>query len=624
MAITFPGTPTTLYDSVGQATATIARPSGVQDGDYLLVALRLQSGAAEVDWTPPSGWVRIGPDFVPKDNSSRAHSMFLHRVVNVASEPASYSFVKPITTASRQVAIMMIVRPSSPYTEIFELLNSRTYGGVQIITGTRRAWGSALPQVPGVGVLVFSAEHSVNIPHVPAVFPSGWTQHGPIVPGDAPVTTSRTSIGFLVRSYTQSPMADQDITWNPPASGHSAESVYLVEPINLEREANGSVTVSLNAEGSIVGQPIIRSAPGQVKLSTTADVKLVIRPGFPSVSKLLASHGATWAHRGGGLSWPEMSDFGFTQAALRGFGALEFSAQRTSDGWWFGLHDNSLDRTSGTTGMGPIATLSKANVQAHMNTLNAGDTPRPYMGLIEFLDKWTPTHVVIVDPKNALSYNEEFLDILDAHGGPEKIIWKWSGTGDTVGLAARAAAARGYETWGFFYADAGSPETGGTGAMAQHQANWTILGMVISAPPEVWKEAHSFGKPVVGHIANSQANYDLAILRGARNVQTSAVATVKPISNGELARGEVVLQGNAIQGQSQTRRGGGAIAARGQGEVNQLRMSREVVGRVEVTGAGGLPNREANWSSRSIGLRAFLITTQGLMPLNMVRGGQDV
>lgn len=251
----------------------------------------------------------------------------------------------------------------------------------------------------------------------------------------------------------------------------------------------------------------------------------LITPGFPSVQQMLDTRGATWAHRGGSENWPEMSEYAYDRSVIRGYGVLEFSAQRTVDGWWFGLHDPTVARTSVLSDAPNVNTLTRAQIEAYQNVLNSNGTPRPYYGLIEFLEKYRH-HVIVLDPKNALSFNAELLDILDDHGGPNRFIWKWAGVGATVGAAAVATAARGYQTWGYFY----EPSVA-NGELETFQGNWTMLGLNIGAGQPAWDAVKSYGKKVVGHIATTQGMYDTAMTKGADIVQCGNVADIAPVSN---------------------------------------------------------------------------------------------
>ncbi|QGZ16714.1 minor tail protein [Microbacterium phage Dewdrop] len=284
------------------------------------------------------------------------------------------------------------------------------------------------------------------------------------------------------------------------------------------------------------------------------------RRGFANVAEMLATYGATWAHRGGSLNWPEMSEFAYDQAVAASYPVLEFSAGRTTDSVWFGLHDTTLNRTSQTTGLPNVNTMTWAQVQTYQNTLNSAGTPRPYYRLIDFLDKYTPTHVVLVDPKYEVGRVTEFLDILDAHGGPAKIIVKFYGVGTGAAALATAARARGYKTWGYFY-DTDIP----TGDLATYQGYWDILGMNYEADQTAWNTITSYGKSVAGHIIQGQASYDTAMSKGATFAQVANVAGVAAVGPewGGVAGGGFSVGGGATGKRTARASGTGGFSVAG-------------------------------------------------------------
>ena len=72
--------------------------------------------------------------------------------------------------------------------------------------------------------------------------------------------------------------------------------------------------------------------------------------GGKLLPELLASRPFYVAHRGGSADWPECSMEAYARSVDAGVDALEIPVARSADGVWFGLHDATLDRTSGTTG----------------------------------------------------------------------------------------------------------------------------------------------------------------------------------------------------------------------------------------------------------------------------------
>lgn len=335
----------------------------------------------------------------------------------------------------------------------------------------------------------------------------------------------------ITQEATSAQLAADEITGTSPTGWTRARWIEQIpnylETIGIYQKAmpapgaTGDLTVTYSSTQDSNGWAVQVAIPGTAPASPL--------PGFSSVSQMLATPGATWAHRGGSANWPEMSEYAYDQAVLAGYGALEFSAQRTNDGGgsgtWIGSHDPTPNRTSQTTGAPAYSAMSYTTLlAAYQNTLNAAGTPRPYYRLVDFLDKFTPTHVVIVDPKDELARVPEFLNLLDAHGGNTKIVVKFYGGGRGAAALADAATAKGYQTWGYFYeADIAS------GELAAWQSHWSILGMEYAASQGAWDTILGYGKPVVGHIAGSQANFDTAITKGARMVQSANVSGIRAV-----------------------------------------------------------------------------------------------
>lgn len=275
---------------------------------------------------------------------------------------------------------------------------------------------------------------------------------------------------------------------------------------------------------SFMNASSVRTAPKSVR---------GVKPGFTSGGQFVLTPGATMGHRGDSETLPEMSEYAYDQAVLRGYGVLEFSAQRTLDGWWFGLHNPDLNDAAGVTGLPNVSAMTRAEVEAYSNKIHPTvlHPSRPFYGLEDFLEKYGKTHVLMVDPKNAISYNTEFMAICEGIVDPSRLIWKYylGGLGsDTGSSAALAALTRGWSgTWGYAY-DTNVDE----GSFSEHagKAAWTMLGMNIGAAQSYWDTALSVGKPVIGHIARTQADYNTARLKGAHMVQCANVLGIKAVS----------------------------------------------------------------------------------------------
>lgn len=268
---------------------------------------------------------------------------------------------------------------------------------------------------------------------------------------------------------------------------------------------------------------------GDGTLSTPGDLRLVPH-GYASVAGMLAASPFYISHRGGSRDFPEMSLYSYGQSVLRGYGAIELSLARTSDGVWFGLHDATLDRTSGVTGVTASA-ITWAQVQSYeilgsTATNNPGQANRPYMRFEELMDLYYATHVIFIDPKVATpGFRQELLDMMDALPGvpTDRIVAKYYGVSGGISNTGWAfeASSRGYTTWGYFYqSDAAN--------FATYQGRWDILGLDYNADQATWDDLIAYGKPVIGHVAPDSTAMTTAFTKGADGVVIAGIMGITP------------------------------------------------------------------------------------------------
>lgn len=235
------------------------------------------------------------------------------------------------------------------------------------------------------------------------------------------------------------------------------------------------------------------------------------------------------AHRHGSRDWAEFSMRGATESVYRGMDGLEISLARTSDGVYFGLHDQYLNRTSPSAPANSDPELMTwAQVQAYQINVPAGGDPafgaQPYMRLEELIDAYGSTHVIWIDPKYVdQARYPELLDIMESYSfGNDRFIGKYYCTNTKWGDDCHA---RGYKTWGFYYAD----DVNTANRVANTQASWDFIGMDYTATDADWNLLKSLlpaGKPIIGHIAPDIAGVNTSLRRGAVGVQTSGVRAV--------------------------------------------------------------------------------------------------
>ena len=336
-------------------------------------------------------------------------------------------------------------------------------------------------------------------------------------------------------------------------------TIFVANKDMVTAGATGSVTVTYPNSHSQNGVAGILAIPGTVSTSIGLPIKVsngtnltdatfqlangaggltvpgaykTVRPGYSSVTQMLSQTMFYCAHRGGSLDFPEMSLYAYGQSALLGYPALELSLARTADGVWFGLHDATLDRTSGVSGVDP-STLTWSQVQSYqilgtVATNNPSQSNRPYMRWEEIMSLYYNTHVLFVDPKVAINYRTELLNMMDAMPGTPtthfvaKYYGVSGGASNTSGWNFDAKA-RGYKTWGYFYES-------DSANYATYAPRWDILGMDYSASQSAWNSlaAAAPGKPIMGHICPNQAAATTAISKGAVGLMVSGVKAVSP------------------------------------------------------------------------------------------------
>lgn len=281
--------------------------------------------------------------------------------------------------------------------------------------------------------------------------------------------------------------------------------------------------------GAISRRSLLLTAAGAAVLGGGAATAagLLTRPPAPlTVDEMLRQQPFRIAHRGGSDDWPEMSAYAYRQAVARGYRALEFSAARSSDGVWFGLHDGNLDRTSGTKGFVAAehtwAEIQKLRISASATTA-PHQSARPYLRLRDFLAEFGSSHVLLLDPKAAdAPARQEMLDEIRRavpHATRQVIAKSY---GESVPWAQEAESA-GFRTWGYYYA----PDVT-SGLLARTGAAWTMLGMDYSAPDWAWAAVDAQRKPVIAHVLHTGRDDRTARARGAAG---EVVAGVQAISS---------------------------------------------------------------------------------------------
>jgi len=471
-APTISGTPVSAFTLTG-TTLTFAKPAGLVVGDWLLVWIRAQVQAG-VDWSCP-GWGRFGPLFVA-NSADRDSGFFLKPIVDLTQEPSSYTFGR--STTGRNIGTIMVLKgvgkdAQSGFYDNFSGLGTSPHKYTDPYT---------LDTLPALQFYGIHHEHSANVVDTMQTPPPGFTLRASAVT-DTVLANARTSLYLYSAAVNTGQGLKADATLAGGTSG-IAESVALRGSVNHR---------------------------------------------FANVAAALAKPGVTSAHRGNSVTYAEMSKNAYLQSDARGYSVLEYSVARTSDGVWFGLHDEDINRTSKTTGQPAASAMTWAQVQGFKNLLALDNIPQDYYRFDTFLADWANTHVVMVDPKYAWltggSPRDEFWALLAPYPKDHIII---KGFIDSMSLA-NAAKDHGYQSWGYAY------EADTTNAsFTTWCAAWTILGMDINASTTAWTaikaQATPSGKKIIGHIATSREMYASAITKGADGVQVASTAAVPTVS----------------------------------------------------------------------------------------------
>ena len=495
---------------------------GLQNGDVLFVAIRSQ-GTATADITPPSGFQRTGTtgSFPSGD---RMQGMWYKAIPNTATEPSTYTFAGVSGGGnSRIMGVVGVIRGADSAHLNDAGMKYDASGNIASVTAAA---------TPYTVIGFWGAEFTAGISVVPSTTPSGYTVERVVqTAGGSPalvVDNSNTSgsrtgavivsnkvesgsltVPALTTSWAGAPTATKAASW-------VVRGLTVAPPMGtLVKLGNGTTAYVSYLDGAGV-----RKAPARVSLWL---------PGFSTIPSMLAKTGATVAHRGGSLNWPEFSQVAYDRSVFRNYGLLEFSCGWSSDLVPFGLGDQYLDTAAGVTGNVDPTTLTWATIAStYQNKLRpiAPGVYQPFYRLDDFLTKYTPHHLVAVDPKfgagNATKV-AAMLDICDAHGGPTKIIIKFDSPITDMTLV-NAAKARGYTTMNYWGTEGDKLTT------AYGTDKWDLIGVRYDADKTtVYDVATAIGKPVWSAVIPDQAGVTTALSRGGKLMMISNVAGVTPV-----------------------------------------------------------------------------------------------
>lgn len=509
------GTSTTAASTLVLNPETNRVGFAVATNDWIIAILSSASnGGGTRQPTPSAGWTNIVP-FGTVGTGSTTFGVWAHKR---ASGESTYSWTQTTAEASGTTIRMVFIRGADDIAHwITGTFQNRATSG----TTTTNIAPSITAASDHTLALLISAERTTT------------------TETDSQVTCDNFTKDWFDNTYDNSLfIANKDMT-----TAGATGSVTITYPnahtqngiagiIGIPGTASSTVGLPLKVStGSNLVDATFQLANGAGGFTVPGAYK-VVRTGYTTITQMLSQTMFYCAHRGGSLDYPEMSLYAYGQSVLGRYPALELSLARTSDGVWFGLHDATLDRTSGVSNVNP-ATLTWSQVQSYqilgsVATNNSSQPDRPYMRWEELMNLYYGTHVIFVDPKVAINYRSELLNMMDAMPGSPtthfvaKYYGVSGGASNTSGWNFDAKA-RGYKTWGYFYeADSSN--------FATYAPRWDILGMDYNASQSAWNSlaAAAPGKPIMGHICPNQAAANTAISKGAVGLMVSGVKAVDP------------------------------------------------------------------------------------------------
>lgn len=491
---------------------------GPQVGDYMLAIINTVAASAVI--TPPSGgqWTQV---LAPSALGSRYGVVFA--AVRGANDPSRYAFTQNNTGAVAAVLVYGIGKVGT--------VKSAFVKGANLYTQT----------TPGVTTtvadsLVLSVQfEATSAPETgdPITVNSPFTKDlWYLQAGSNPVNSV-----LIAHRILSTPGASGDAVSNwPNQTGNRGSIMLTIEPAAAEVITKLPAVVSDGA-----GKPVKVGLTvwDGTKERGLAKLELLQSGSFvPDIDRM--SRVFTMAHRGGSKDYQEHSKQAYVHASIAGVDVMEMSLVRSSDGYWYGAHDETADRTSSSVrGQNwKFSEHTAAEIDALTQDLpNRGDTRfsnEPYLRVTEFVAQWMRSHTLMFDLKYATTAQrmEFYTWIQTLSDYRQRILFKFYHTGTAI---ANESHAIGCKVWGYAYSEAitgirsdGQPTR--EPLLKDTASFWDYLGQEYTATEAVWAETVRIagGKKVIGHIVPDLKSAQDAVRYGARGLQVSGINSVAP------------------------------------------------------------------------------------------------
>jgi len=474
------------------ASETLTPDSSIAEGDSMLLLVNQLSSAPAP--ATPLGWTLLSSAVF---NSRVGYIYGKLRVAGESGYPVTRSAASAATIA------LLWVGSGSPISNwITGVGKLRNTAPAETVTVTAPSVATTVAGSLAIGIM-FEATSAAEAT-VPTL--SGGTQ--------------RFFVAQLGSGNIETIMVGTNLVTNPGASGIIPPSMVLAPTPLAGQYSDGTERI-----------------PGAYKWwdgAALLDLERVV-PVWPGrkVHDLFAGGIAKVAHRGGSLNNKDMSMRAYTQAAIAGCTAMEFSVGRTSDKKYFGLHDATMNRTTPSLTANYLpGDHTWAEISQLMQTAPATNDSRfgdqPYELLSMVLEKYAETHTFFVDPKViGAQYWDEFLAyLLTFPDAQNTFVIKYFHTATVLADKARAL---GFTSWGYGYQ---TDVNGSNGIqLATTASHWDYLGMDYQADDAAWAETRRIAAangnlPIIGHICPSLSTAQRCISQGAIGVMCSGIKEV--------------------------------------------------------------------------------------------------
>lgn len=359
---------------------------------------------------------------------------------------------------------------------------------------------------------------------------------------------------FYLPQYMSTQIETLDVSYvddvSPAGTTSSMEWIYP----NTQAINGAAVQISIppapNNNGISLGYPgVLRTSggtnyngrmfywDGAAAHDFSTDVTNVFEP--VTVTQFLSSAHSPWfaAHRGFSYSYPEETLYGYRGATDWRIKAIEVSVQKSASGTFWCFHDATTDRTTGVSGTISAMTDAQIGVLNNLGTTannNTSQPARPTAKLVDVLDLYAKTHVIIIEDKT-YSNTTNMLNLMDSYGtvgrpASEIFIWKVASSASKTTFFDPATA-RGYHRWAYIFDNSMSTEFPALPASGKAD----MIGMDFNSSDATLSSAIAIcisnGVMPTGHIINSTTQRDRLLGLGMKGLMMSSKNAIPPWYN---------------------------------------------------------------------------------------------